>query len=151
MEQALAAIPAWGEQDYKTSEPFEWLYNYKENKFLMAQLREEIKIRAGASGVKNFITLWNAFLETKKQQGGVPICNVTDFDGQPVQLICGEYQCDDYGITTLDRYGFEIYVCTHPILPVQRLVNIDTGETKVEIAYKRGRSWRTLIVDKLTL
>lgn len=151
MEQALAAIPAWGEQDYKTSEPFEWLYNYKENKFLMAQLREEIKTRAGASGVKNFITLWNAFLETKKQQGGVLICNVTDFDGQPVQLICGEYQCDDYGITTLDRYGFEIYVCTHPILPVQRLVNIDTGETKIEIAYKRGRSWRTLIVDKLTL
>ena len=151
MEQALAAIPAWGEQDYKTSEPFEWLYNYKENKFLMAQLREEIKTRAGASGVKNFITLWNAFLETKKQQGGVPICNVTEFDGQPVQLICGGYQCDDYGITTLDRYGFEIYVCTHPILPVQRLVNIDTGETKVEIAYKRGRSWRTLIVDKLTL
>lgn len=102
-------------------------------------------------GVKNFITLWNAFLETKKQQSCTFTCNVTEFDGQPIQLLCGEYQCDDYGVTTFDRYGFEILVCAHPILPVQRLVNIDTGETKIEIAYKRGGTWRTLVVDKFTL
>lgn len=117
----------------------------------MAQLREEIKARAGAIGVKNFISLWNAFLATKKQQSGGLECNYTEFDEQPVTLMCGEYRCDDYGVTTYDKYGFEVMVCAHPILPVQRLVNIDVGEVKIELAFKRGRSWRTLIVDKSTL
>ncbi len=118
----------------------------------MAQLREEIKQRAGAIGVKNFITLWNAFLESKKRQNGAELeCNVTEFDGQPIELICGDYKCDDYGITTLDRLGFEIAVCTHPILPVRRLTNIDTGDVKVELAYKRGRVWKSIIVDKCVL
>lgn len=117
----------------------------------MAQLREEIKTRAGAVGVKNFIALWNAFLETKKQLGCFPKENATAFDGQPIELMCGEYQCDGDMITVLDRYGFEIMVCPHPIIPVRRLVNIDTEETKIEIAFKRGQKWRTLIIDKATL
>lgn len=117
----------------------------------MAQLREEIKVRAGAVGVKNFITLWNAFLETKRQQSGIMSCNYTDFDGQPIQMMCGEYQCDGDMVTTYDRYGFEILVCPHPIMPVQRLINIDTGEVKIELAYKLGHVWRTLIIDKVTL
>lgn len=117
----------------------------------MAQLREEIKARAGAVGVKNFVALWNAFLETKKRMNGTTAENVTAFDGQPIELMCGEYTCEKDMITTFDRYGFEVMVCPHPIIPVRRLVNIDTGEVKIEVAYKRGAAWRTLIVDKTTL
>lgn len=148
---ALSTIPNWDAQDYKTSAPFEWLYAYKDNKFLMAQLREEIKSRAGAVGVKNFVSLWNAYLETKRQQNGVKIDNFTEFDGQPVELLCGEYVCKGDMITVLDMYGFERLVCPHPIMPIRRLVNIDTGEVKIELAYKRGNRWSFLIMDKATL
>lgn len=149
---AISTIPEWQASDFKTGQPFEWLYQFRENKFAMAQLREEVKERAGALGVKNFITLWNAFLETKKAQinNGLS-CNETEFTDQPLQLLCGEYQCDDYGVTAIDKYGFEIIVCTHPIMPIQRLVNIDTREVKIELAFRRGENWRTIITDKTTI
>ena len=55
--------------DYiKSDRPFEWLYQYKDNQFLMAQLREQVKEKAGKVGVKNFITLWNAYLLLKNSQ-----------------------------------------------------------------------------------
>jgi hypothetical protein len=44
-----------------------------------------------------------------------------------------------------------IMVCSHPIMPIRRLVNIDTGEVKIEIAFCRGKVWRTAIFDKQTL
>ena len=55
----------------------------------MLQLRDAIKEKAGAIGVKNFITKWNAFLSEKRKAEGRDIENVTDFDGQPMELYCG--------------------------------------------------------------
>ncbi|HCA30434.1 MAG TPA: helicase, partial [Ruminococcaceae bacterium] len=36
-------------------------------------------------------------------------------------------------------------------MPVERLVNIDTGVEKLKIAYSKGKKWRELIMDKRTL
>jgi hypothetical protein len=146
-------IPAWRESDYETSTPFDWLYQYKDDKFMLAQLREKIKKQAGAVGVKNFLSLWKAYLETRNSQNKSYIVGVnsTQFDGQPFELVCGDYTCDDFGVTTVDRYGFEVVVCTHPIMPVQRLINIDTGVVKIELAFKRSKRWRRIIVDKLVI
>ena len=36
-------------------------------------------------------------------------------------------------------------------MPVQRLVNIDSGEERLKIAYKKGRVWRSLIAEKSAL
>lgn len=120
---------------------------------MLAQLREKIKKKAGAIGVKNFLALWKAYLETKAAQNNTfnVGLNSTQFDGQKLELVSGEYQCDDFGVTTTDRFGFEVQVCPHPIMPVQRLVNIDTGIVKVELAYKRKKRWRSVIVDKSTI
>lgn len=119
----------------------------------MLQLRDAIKERAGSIGVKNFITKWNAFLSEKRKAEGRDLENVTEFDGQRLELYCGEYTCDDSGVTCMDFSGREVVVCRHPILPVKRLVNIDTGEVKMEIAFKRGagRMWQYKIFDKSTL
>lgn len=149
--KTLPEIPEWGKENYQTPEPFEWLYAFKDNKFVMLQLRDAIKEKAGAVGVKNFVTKWNAFLQEKRKSEGVDIENVTCFDGQPEELYCGEYTCDDSGITYLDYAGREVIVCRHPILPVQRLINIDTGEVKLEIAFKRGFRWQFKVFDKGTL
>ena len=149
--KTLPEIPEWGKENYQTPEPFEWLYAFKDNKFVMLQLRDAIKEKAGAVGVKNFVTKWNAFLQEKRKSEGVDIENVTCFDGQPEELYCGEYTCDDSGITYLDYAGREVIVCRHPILPVQRLINIDTGEVKLEIAFKSGFRWQFKVFDKGTL
>jgi hypothetical protein len=145
-------VPEFTAYDYQdTTKPFDWLYQYKDNKFLMLRLRDKIKAKAGAVGVKNFVSLWNAYLESKQAQRGIATNNVTQFDGQPLELESGEYICTDAGITTLDRYGFEVMVCPHPILITKRLINIDTGEVKSEIAFSRGHQWKTYIFDKKTL
>ena len=146
---AIQEIPDWTKEDYQTTNPFEWLYGYKDNKFVMLQLRDAIKEKAGAIGVKNFVTKWNAFLEEKhKAETGMDIQNVTEFSGQPEELYCGEYTCDDSGVTYIDYAGREVIVCRHPIMPVQRMINIDSGEVKTEIAFKRGLRWQYRVFDK---
>lgn len=147
----LPDIPEWKKDDYQTPVPFEWLYAYKDNKFVMLQLRDAIKEKAGFVGVKNFVTKWNAFLQEKRKSEGIDVENVTMFDGQPEELYSGEYTCDDSGVTYIDYAGREVIVCRHPIMPVQRLVNIDTGEVKLEIAFKRGNRWRFHVFDKAVL
>lgn len=147
----LPDIPVWKKDDYQTTEPFEWLYAFKDNKFVMLQLRDAIKERAGLVGVKNFVTKWNAFLQEKRKSEGLDVENVTMFDGQPEELYSGEYSCDDSGVTYIDYAGREVIVCRHPIMPVQRLVNVDTGEVKLEIAFKRGHRWQFRVFDKTTL
>ena len=88
----------------------------------------------------------------KRKNAGVVYANsTTNFDGQPLELDSGEWSCDDMGITTFNGFGMEIVACVHPILPVLRLVNIDTGVEKLKIAYKKGRGWRSIIADKKTL
>ena len=43
----------------------------------------------------------------------------------------------------------EIVACSHPILPIERLVNIDSGEEKLKLAFSRGkRGWREIIMGK---
>lgn len=148
----IPSIPEWGKTDYTSgTAPFEWLYQYKDNKFILAQLKERIKEKAGAVGVKNFVALWNAYLSVMKSQQGVTDDNVTAFDGQSMELKCGEYVCDDFGIRATDKFGFEIQVCNHPIMPIMRLINIDSEEMKLEIAFKRGKTWRKMIVDRNAL
>ena len=41
--------------------------------------------------------------------------------------------------------------CLHPLLPVTRLVNIDTGVEKLCLAYRKGKQWRYITADKKTL
>lgn len=41
--------------------------------------------------------------------------------------------------------------CPHPIMPVERLVNIDTGEEKLVLAFRKGQIWRKTIVSKIIL
>lgn len=147
----LPEVPEWGKENYWTPEPFEWLYAFRDNRFVMLQLRDIIREKASDVGVKNFIVKWNAFLKEKRKSEGSEIENVTCFDGQADELYCGEYTCDDSGITCVDYAGREIVVCRHPVLPVQRLINIDTGEVKLEIAFKRGFRWQYKVFDMDTL
>ena len=149
MKNEIAMIPEYTADDfYNSSEPYSFLYQYKDDKFLLGQMREKLKAQAAKVGVKGFVGLWNAYLETINQQRGISMDNATQFDGQEIELFSGQYVCDEYGVSMTDKYGYEQTVCRHPILPVQRLCNIDSGEERLKLAYKKGRAWRSIIVEK---
>ena len=149
MKNEIAMIPEYTADDfYNSSEPYAFLYQYKDDKFLLGQMREKLKAQAAKVGVKGFVGLWNAYLETINQQRGISMDNATQFDGQEIELFSGQYICDEYGVSMTDKYGYEQTVCRHPIMPVERLVNIDSGEERLKLAYKKGRVWRSIIVEK---
>ena len=149
MKNEIAMIPEYTADDfYNSSEPYSFLYQYKDDKFLLGQMREKLKAQAAKVGVKGFVGLWNAYLETINQQRGISMDNATQFDGQEIELFSGQYICDEYGVSMTDKYGYEQVVCRHPIMPVERLVNIDSGEERLKLAYKKGRVWRSIIVEK---
>lgn len=149
MKNEIAVIPDYtAEQFYDTTEPYEFLYQYRDNKFLLKQMVQKMKAKAGSVGVKCFISLWDAYQEMQAQKNGVMLANSTQFDGQEMELFSGEYICDDGGVFITDKYGYEQVICRHPIMPVQRLCNVDSGEERLKLAYKKGRVWRTIIVEK---
>lgn len=154
MGDVKALIPSWTKEDYTSIDnpaPYEWLYEKRNDKFIFMQYRGLIAEAAGAVGVKNFIKRYTEYANAQSVKRGEKLENVTMFDGQPCELLCGEYSCDDSGVTVFDKFGKEITVCDHPIMPVQRLVNIDSGEIKLEIAYKRRGRWVRKIFDKTVL
>ena len=152
MKQEIVVIPDYTAEQYlNTSEPYEFLYQYKENKFMLKQLLQKMKSKAGAVGVKCFVALFDAYCQMQAKQQGVILENSTQFDGQELELFSGEYVCDDLGVMIQDKYGFENIICRHPIMPIERLVNIDSGEERLKIAYKKGRFWRSLIAEKSVL
>ena len=149
MNAEIVVIPDYtASQFYDTTEPYEFLYRYRDNKFLLKQMVQKMKAKAGAVGVKCFIALWDAYQEMMAQKNGVMLANSTQFDGQEMELFSGEYICDENGVFVTDKYGYEQTICRHPIMPVQRLCNIDSGEERLKIAYKKGRVWRSIIVEK---
>lgn len=149
MKNEIVNIPEFTvDEYYNSSKPYEFLYAFKDDKFLLRQMCEKMKAKAGALGVKAFMALWNAYCEMQNQRNGIMMENATNFDNQELELFSGEYICDECGVAIPDKYGYEQIVCRHPIMPVQRLVNIDSGEERLKLAYKKGRVWRSMVVEK---
>lgn len=145
-------IPEYTAEDYDTSKPYEWLYSHRQDKFMLKQLTQKMKAQAGNVGVKGFIGLFNAYCESQAARQGVSLERSTEFDNQPVELMCGEYICNEkIGVAITDKFGYIETICRHAIMPVRRLINIDSGEERLEIAYKKGRTWRTLIAEKTVI
>lgn len=99
--------------------------------------------------VPGFKELLRAYGESHmEKEKRVWIDNRTDFTGQPLELDAGDWRAADDGVSRRTGLGTEV-ACPHPILPAERLVNIDTGTEKLKIAFcKDGRRWRSVIADK---
>lgn len=152
MKNEIATIPEYTADDYyNSSAPYEWLYQFKSDKFKLKQMTQKMKDKAGAVGVKCFIALFNSYCEMQAQRSGEMLANSTQFDGQDMELFSGEYICDETGVFVHDKFGYEQTICRHPIMPIQRLCNVDSGEERLKLAYKKGRCWRSIIVEKSAL
>lgn len=152
MKNEIATIPEYTAYDYyNSSAPYEWLYQFKDDKFKLKQMTQKMKDKAGAVGVKCFISLFNSYCEMQAQRSGEMLANSTQFDGQEMELFSGEYICDETGVFVHDKFGYEQTICRHPIMPIQRLCNVDSGEERLKLAYKKGRFWRSIVVEKSVL
>ena len=105
---------------------------------------------AKALGYKEFQKTMNAYKQMQNQNAGVTIDAVTEFSGQPMELLCGDYRCDDNGVTREGEYREEV-VCPHPVMPVRRLVNVDGGGERLDLAFRKGFVWRNTIQEKATI
>ena len=143
--------------DFLGDAPYEKLYSYFGLPLVMS--REVIKMADNAKrvGFRNFKTLWGEYLkikdlERKQQLNAIP--NQTNFEDQTLELSCGGWESTDWGIYRINKFGAQEFACAHPIQPIERLVNIDTGEVKVKLHFKRSgrdKKWSTTIVDKATI
>ena len=103
--------------------------------------------RHGVIGIRKLFTEY----VRSQRKGQLMAVNVTAFDGQPMELQTRDWYADDSGIYRRDGNGAEVYACPHPIMPVQRLRNVDTGREHMEIAFRRGAVWQRVIVPKSVL
>ena len=144
----MGDVPIYTRDDYlTTTKPFEYLYAHKDNKFELKQLLGVMSAQAQTVGIRNLAALFKAYMETVSGSTA-PGFNRTDFTGQELELDCGSWNASDTGIYGTDKLGFEVVACYHPIMPVQRLVNVDTKVHKVMLAYRLGRRWETVIEDR---
>lgn len=148
----MVEIPEFTRDDYlKSTAPFEYLYQYNDNQFEQKQLLNILSQQAAGVGVRNLAALFKAYVASISGSNVVSSYNRTDFTGQALELDCGSWSASDVGIYGTDKLGFEITACYHPILPVQRLINIDSGIHKVKIAFSLGRRWNYVIEDRSTI
>lgn len=73
--------------------------------------------------------------------------------GAPVNLRQPEgWIYSDKGISRIDEKTYSpVLVCRTPIILTQRLKSLETGEEKIEIAFKRDGEWKTAIFPRSTI
>lgn len=139
-------------EDFTNSEePYHEVF-MQPSKFLQTRAMQSMAAEAKKAGFNGFKKTYDAYVDTLRcvsGKGGGAI-STTDFPDQPIELDCGEWHCDYSGVRMISN-GYEDVACLHPIMPTERLVNIDTGEEKLKIAYYKGRYWREIIVSKYDL
>lgn len=138
-------------EDFLTTKPYEELYALHAEPFIHASQMEAMALYALSKGFKGFKSMYKNYTQSlKAQHDTIYIDNVTNFTNQPLELDAGAWDAADDGIYRKSGYNTEV-ACPHPIMPVERLVNIDTGEEKLKLAFRKGTIWRKIIVSKTIL
>lgn len=153
----LTIIPdyEYSAADFATPVPYEKLYELHGSPFIYEMAKVKMEANAKAVGFKSFKGMLQKFNKAQldaKRRNMIP--NQTEFEDQAIELNCGTWESVDWGIFRDLPNGGRECACAHPIMPVSRLVNIDTGEVKLTLAFKppgKDKKWRTTIVDKATV
>ncbi|SHL03644.1 DUF927 domain-containing protein, partial [Hespellia stercorisuis] len=127
----------------------------QEDEIQKARMLLSLQDAAKALGVKGqFDHMVSAYTkaakETRKNRANSTMVeNWTNFTGSYDNMLCGSWIASDEGIYTFNKdYTNEVIVCYHPILPVERLKNLESGEEQLRIAYKRNHKWNEIVVPK---
>ena len=151
-KQLIEAIKAGSEplDDELFLAIFEIEDTIEQQKFI-EQVRNKCREQKKLTEFNNMLKAWTSKnAQNKKQQGS----NKTKFTDGPLVLNCGQWEATDTGIckTELSSKGvpYKLFACPHPILPVERLVNIDTNTEKLRLAFFKDDRWQYVTVDCTT-
>ena len=87
----------------------------------------------------------------KKKQESAGTNNYTNFDGPYDDMYCGSWLAGENGVYAQNMSQVEQIACYHPILPIERLKNLETGEEQIKLAFKRNGRWEEIIVPKVMI
>lgn len=90
-----------------------------------------------------------SFRKERQREPAAGMDNYTDFDGPYAPMYCGSWIAGEGGIYSQNNSMVEQIACYHPILPVERLKNLETGEEQIRLAFKRSGRWEEIIVPKV--
>lgn len=120
----------------------------KETEIVKLQIKaKELKIPRQFNNL--FKRYQESYVKNLKNKGG----NKTQFTDCPyTQLECGQWNADDTGIYKVDYNSMvqpiKIKACSHPIIPIEIINNIDTNTEKVKLAFYKRKKWQYAIVEK---
>ena len=129
----------------------------QEDEIYKSRLILSLLDRAAELGVKaKFETMLKAYrkvdkeVRKKQKSSGSQILmdNWTEFEGPYERMYCGSWIAGENGVWVQNTGTADQVACYHPILPVERLKNLETGEEQIKIAYKRNNRWEEFIVPK---
>ena len=116
---------------------------------LVEQIAEDLNKKT------EFTKLLRAYVKQQKNEvarkrdnamfGSNGLTSFTDSEYQDYK--CGIWLANDNGVRTFTMMG-EKEACSHPIMPVQSLVNAETGFCKVKLAFKLKGKWKDVVIDK---
>lgn len=121
-----------------------------------AQFIEAVRRKCQKVGrLREFNNLLKAWILKSTQLQKQGSSNKTAFTDAPLTLNCGKWIANDLGVIMTDVTAQGIPVttsaCPHPILPVERYINIDTDTEKVKLAFFKDGRWREVTVDAGTV
>lgn len=137
----------------------------QEDEIYRAELLASLSLRASElrckTEFKNVVNAYRKVLNNIKKQENEDLKkkikemslveHYTNFTDSPYDnMACGNWIAADDGIYTWNSTTgiTDIRACYHPILPVERLKNLQTGEEQLKIAFKRNCKWQEVIVPK---
>lgn len=128
----------------------------QEDEITKARMILSLTDRATELGVKKkFEELLKAYKrvdrETKQRERKKSITMLdkwTNFEGPYDNMFCGAWIAGEDGVYAQNDSQVDAVACYHPILPVERMKNLETGEEQIKIAYKRNGRWDEIIVPK---
>ena len=149
-ENHLNVRYTYKKEDFFTTEPFQELFELRDKPFEYDQAQKLMAAEAKAAGYPGFQKTFKSYVLglRKTNVATESKANPTDFPDQPLELEGGEWLCDVDGVRVVNGMGCTETACCHPIMPIERLVNIDTGEEKIKLAYCKSKRWREIVVSK---
>lgn len=109
--------------------------------------------RAKELGVKGvFDSLISAY-KSNQTSSFNPGSRMTDFripdDPRYKNMKCGSWIANNNGIVSYNVMGMELRASYQPVLPIERLENIETGEEQIVLAFTETTDGKKLLLQKM--
>lgn len=150
-EELATGISKLGKMDPFPDEIFYRIFEIEDNverQKYIELLRNAAKAAKRSMEFNNLLKQFQMdYIQRMRQTG-----KKTAFTDQPLELNCAEWDATDMGVRTI-RYDrnmqpMTLMACSHPIMPIEILKNVDTSEERITLAYFKSASWQRITVDR---